>query len=963
MKSIYKYILTLYIILYSSLHIYAYQETFRSLSVSDGMTDLVVNTIYKDSSGFIWFGTNSSLERFDGIRLKRYEIDAPDNKKRVYVISEDLSYGMLCGTGSGIYMLDTIHDRFVPLFQDVIDCRVNDVYRFSADTLLVASEKGLFLCTEQGVVKSPLRGTFVSPQNNVTGIVSASDTASVWLSTLDGVVLYKPSTNEYIRYRCNDGNLSGSFYNMAVIGDTLYLGTMDRGLMRFDVRSCEFSGYIDVGCSVISSLSSDGNDMLYVGTDGNGVHFISVGNDSIVRTYRHTSDRSGGIRSNSVYSVLVDRDGLIWIGLYQIGVDYTLYQSGLFDIYQWKDRFSTRNMSVRTISFNGTQRLVGSRDGLTFIDEERDIVKVYNVPQLRSNMILSSCYYNGRFYVGTYGGGMYVFNPETLSISDFVSTSDKPFLNGHVFCIRPDYDGNLWIGTSSGLYCFNGNKLIYHFVSSRSKIPEGNVYEIFFDSLHRGWICTETGLCMWDPSAKTIRNDVFSDSFVNSDKIRAVCETSAGKLYFLPEKGKVFRTDMAMDEYSFVDNARIFDDKQFLSLVEDGMGGMFVTTNNGLYRIDSCKNVIPYNFTDGIPDPIFTNCVSVRDSSGVFWFGNSKGLVCLKPERINKLRNNPYKIEITDILVNGKKSEYVLQTDSENKYSLKIDGSNYNITVLFSGMIYTDPSNMIYEYSIEGNDEWFPLHGESEISLYDVRDNMVLRIQRAGYPASQVELYINIEHNNWVLISVVSFIIAGLVFVCLFRRRVIAFTVGNLKRFIVWLQSRDKSEDALTVVSEYDETVDVDAGKTVLPPPIDIYEADNQLDNKDKYKNYKLSDEECKRLLKILDKEMSKNKLYMNHSLKIADLARVAKTSSNALSYVFNQYLQKSYYDYINEYRVEEFKAAIQNDRYSRYTLEALSEHCGFSSRASFFRSFKKVTGITPNEYIKNMKSSGKGLK
>ena len=94
--------------------------------------------------------------------------------------------------------------------------------------------------------------------------------------------------------------------------------------------------------------------------------------------------------------------------------------------------------------------------------------------------------------------------------------------------------------------------------------------------------------------------------------------------------------------------------------------------------------------------------------------------------------------------------------------------------------------------------------------------------------------------------------------------------------------------------------------------------------------------------------------------IKIADLANVANTSSHALSYLFNQYLQKSYYDYINEFRVEEFKNIIQQKKYSQYTLEALSEHCGFSSRASFFRSFKKVTGITPNEYIKNIKGESK---
>lgn len=958
MRSIYKYILNFIIILlYSSLHLYAYQETFKSLSVSEGMTDLVVNSIYKDSRGFIWFGTNSSLEKFDGIRLKRYDIDAPANKKRVYVLTEDASYGILCGTDRGIYKLDIKGDKFVPLFQDVIDCRVNAIYRFSKDKLLVATEKGLYVCTDNSVVKSALYEAFPLPQNNVTGIAPASDLLSVWLSTMDGVVQYYPSANEVKRYRCNDSGLSDSFYNIVSIGNYLYLGTMDSGLMRFDVVNHKYSSYVDVGCSVISSLSCDGNDMLYVGTDGNGVHFVSVKDSSVVKSYRHIPNRKGGIRSNSIYSVLVDRDGLIWVGLYQMGVDYTLYQSGLFEVYQWKDRFTTKDMSVRTISFNGNQRLIGSRDGLVFIDEDRDIVKSYNIPELRSNMIISSCYYDGRFYIGTYGGGMYVLNPETLVISDF--TSDKPFVNGHIFCIRPDYEGNLWIGTSSGLYCFNNGKQIYHFVSSRSKIPDGNVYEIFFDSLHRGWICTETGICLWEPSIKAIRNDVFPDGFVNSEKVRSICETSSGELYFLPEKGKIFRTDIAIGEFSFLENAKIFDDKQFLSLVEDGLGGMFITTNNGLYRSDSCKNIIPYNFTDGIPDPIFTNCVSVKDSSGVFWFGNSKGLVCLKPEKINKLRKNNYKIEITDILINGRKVEGRLLKNSDNIYELHVDGSNNNMSVLFSGMIYTDPSYMIYEYSIDDSKEWIPLHGISEISLYDVSKDMILKIRRAGYPESQVLLHVNVASNTIMFFISICVIVLCCVFIYVYRKWVIIYTVGNLKRFIIWLQSKINKDESIIndadFISDDNGTAHEDG---------DLDDTDSLTDSsEDKYRNYKLSDEECKRLIKILDKEMSKNKLYTNPSLKIADLADVAKTSSHALSYVFNQYLQKSYYDYINEFRVEEFKTAIQNDKYSKYTLEALSEHCGFSSRASFFRSFKKVTGITPNEYIKNIKASEKAQK
>ena len=80
---------------------------------------------------------------------------------------------------------------------------------------------------------------------------------------------------------------------------------------------------------------------------------------------------------------------------------------------------------------------------------------------------------------------------------------------------------------------------------------------------------------------------------------------------------------------------------------------------------------------------------------------------------------------------------------------------------------------------------------------------------------------------------------------------------------------------------------------------------------------------------------MRQKKPYIRSDLKIGDLAEELGTSAHAMSFLFNQYLKKKYYDYIN------------------YTLTARSEKCGFSSRASFFRHFKNHTGITPNEYIK----------
>ena len=95
-------------------------------------------------------------------------------------------------------------------------------------------------------------------------------------------------------------------------------------------------------------------------------------------------------------------------------------------------------MPVRTVTKKGEQLLIGSRDGLFFIDESAKIFKSFKTPKLRSNMIMSSCEYQGTYYVGTYGGGMYIFDPSTLEINDFDNSDALPFLRGQIFCIKSD---------------------------------------------------------------------------------------------------------------------------------------------------------------------------------------------------------------------------------------------------------------------------------------------------------------------------------------------------------------------------------------------------------------------------------------------------------------------------------------------------------------------------------------------
>ena len=104
MKNKLMYVLFIGILLFP---LFGYSQTFRGLSVSDGLSDLVVNALYKDSTGYVWIGTSSTLERFDGIRLKHYVIPGANEKmKEVNVITGMQGNEIWMGNNAGLWRVD-----------------------------------------------------------------------------------------------------------------------------------------------------------------------------------------------------------------------------------------------------------------------------------------------------------------------------------------------------------------------------------------------------------------------------------------------------------------------------------------------------------------------------------------------------------------------------------------------------------------------------------------------------------------------------------------------------------------------------------------------------------------------------------------------------------------------------------------------------------------------------------------
>ncbi|MFT4577043.1 MAG: AraC-like DNA-binding protein [Polaribacter sp.] len=122
-------------------------------------------------------------------------------------------------------------------------------------------------------------------------------------------------------------------------------------------------------------------------------------------------------------------------------------------------------------------------------------------------------------------------------------------------------------------------------------------------------------------------------------------------------------------------------------------------------------------------------------------------------------------------------------------------------------------------------------------------------------------------------------------------------------------------------------------------------------EKKVKYASSGLSTEIAENLYKNLIEQITKESYYTESSLSLNDLAQKLDISPNYLSQIINEKEEKNFFDFINAFRVAEFKRLIAVPTNQQYTLLALAYDCGFNSKSSFNRSFKKHTGFTPSQY------------
>lgn len=125
----------------------------------------------------------------------------------------------------------------------------------------------------------------------------------------------------------------------------------------------------------------------------------------------------------------------------------------------------------------------------------------------------------------------------------------------------------------------------------------------------------------------------------------------------------------------------------------------------------------------------------------------------------------------------------------------------------------------------------------------------------------------------------------------------------------------------------------------------------DKMETQEKYSGSRLIDSEAKLYVEKLDNYMASSKPYLNPDLTLLQLATDINIKPHLLSQIINDHFKLNFFDYINQYRVEEFKSAVTDPKNKNYSLLGIAFECGFNSKSAFNRMFKKSTGLTPSQF------------
>lgn len=899
-------------------------EIFGWLTIENGLAGESVSKITTDHLGQVWIATSNGVNRYNGRRLLTYALPKTAGRSSyVYDICEGDDHAIYAAANTGLYRLREGKTSFeiVALKDENSECVVK-----GKGCVYFGSKDGLNFYNGREVKTISMgRGVSYSVRD-----IAIDGKGMVWFLTKYELNSYNPSTGQTRSYPIAKQMSSGAaFGKLTIWGQRFYIGTKNNGLWTYNLADRKVAQVKGVG-NVITNLDVTTDGHITVACDGAGAFLLNAATAAIVERFSAHADLRHSLPTDAVYCYYRDVNRVNWMGFYRRGTQYSYHSSQLFHVYTYGD-FSTEGMEIRSVLRRGKELVIGTQDGLYYIDQTRKLIKKFSIDDLGgAHIITRLAFFDGKYYIASYDGGLRVLDPRSLSVRRM--GVDSLLDNTSVSALAVSPRGRLWIGSSEGLYILDANGALKRYTENNAKIYGGAVNDVVFDFKGHAWLCGPHGLSLYSEATGFFTNEDFPTDFFNREGIREGMNGHNNMLLFSAHNA-IYYTNGQMTRFGQLNlPAGLLEEKTY-AFLDDHAGHYWIATESGLFCMDySGSNMQHFGYGEGLTSQI-VNSIE-QDSEGNLWFTTANGLLYANPKNLLRMqRDTYYKVLLYDIHRGEDLVDAGLESTINDKglISLRWNLGTEKLTFKIVMEDFARPYGRLYEYRVDGSKKWITVKDGAVVNITGLSlGSHKLMVRKAGVQGSEKTYKVTVYPTAWAVVEMILIIVIVVMLVLWRKYR---------KETKALLVERKEIEEALIEVEQEQQRSEEQSELALT-------------DESKKYERVRLDEKECEEIMSRLRDYIEKKKPYLNCDYKMSQLAETLRVSPSKLSQVFNVYLNENYYEFINRYRLAEFKQKIANGEYKRYTLTALSEQCGFK-RSNFFSTFRKVEGMTPTEYLK----------
>jgi two-component system, sensor histidine kinase ChiS len=713
-------------------------HVFHQLNLKDGLSEATVRTITEDKNGYMWFGTESGLNKYDGYDFTIYiNGDSPYSisSNNIKTVLNDSKGNLWIGTRHGLNLYDHKQDRFYNYSADTllalkyIKGDIEDIIEDRDGTIWVlAGNDGLFKITS--LERKPICFKFLT-NDYASGLISGApdELNNIWIGTLDGLLYFDTHTNAFIDKR----NQYGKGYHIREMhfdkNKILWLATT-KGLKKINTTTGVLTEYVHSNSNPNSLKGNNtahiipDKENLLIGIDGSGMDEFDPKTEIF---YHNTTDNGSDLSSNNINSIFKDSKGTLWVGTFLNGINFSNSTTNFFVSVNNKPK-SPQDIAKGIISAfledsKGNFWVTTDGGGVYLKEKNKSEFINFNIddanPIIGANAVISIIEdQDGTIWLGTYDGGLTAYK----SRNDFKiyrhKNSDSTSVVWDQIKSICEFNNEIWVSTyGMGISIFNKKTQTFRHYKNipnyKNFVPSSWVNILYKDSEGVLWLGTYDGMCKYLPETNTFQTYIFESSiYTDKNHVFDIFEDSQNNFWIATHGGGLLLFDRKTGAIKRYTTENGLSDNSLKTIIEDNYGNLWLASKHGIAKFNIyTKKGIPYDIVDGLPSGSFFPNSKFKDKKGKIYFGTNNGYLKIDPllssDKVDfpKVVLTEFKIFNTTIKPNVEGSPLKNVISEANSVHL-----NYNqntISFEFAALNFIIPKQNHYAYKLEGFDtEW-----------------------------------------------------------------------------------------------------------------------------------------------------------------------------------------------------------------------------------------------------------------